>query len=90
MYVEGLIAPDTVNTMPLETLEAFRDHGRVRNTIEGTEEESRKVIEQLRSLEIEIEEVCWRLEREGVEKFVDSYEKLRGTIDRRLRGTSAA
>ncbi len=90
MYVESLIAEDTVNTMPLETLEAFRDHGTVRDTIAGTEEESRRVIEHLRDLEIDIEEVCANLEREGVEKFVGSYEKLLTAIDRRLRGATAA
>ncbi|HZD54617.1 MAG TPA: transaldolase [Candidatus Aquicultoraceae bacterium] len=89
-YVEELIAPDTVDTMPLETLEAFRDHGKARNSIAGTEEESRKVIERLRMVDIEIEEVCATLEREGVEKFTGSYDKLLTAIDRRLRGASAA
>jgi transaldolase len=49
------------------------------------EKESRKVIDDLESLGIRMEEVCRQLEREGVEKFVDSYEKLLATIDRRLR-----
>jgi transaldolase len=85
MYVEELIGPHTVSAMPLETIEAFRDHGRAADTLTGMEKESRKVIDDLESLGIRMEEVCRQLEREGVEKFVDSYEKLLATIDRRLR-----
>jgi transaldolase/glucose-6-phosphate isomerase len=90
MYVEGLIGPDTVDTMPPETIDAFRDHGKVADTLTGSEKESRKVIRQLESLGIRMDDVCRRLEREGVEKFVDSYERLLSTIDRRLRVKSAA
>jgi transaldolase/glucose-6-phosphate isomerase len=89
-YVEELIGPDTVNTMPPATLSAFRDHGKVADTLTGKERESRKVLAGLESLGIRFDEVCRTLEREGVEKFVDSYERLLATVDRRLRIRSAA
>ncbi len=90
LYVEALIGPDTVDTMPLKTLRAFRDHGKAADTLTGTEAESRRILERLSLLGIDIEEVCATLTREGVEKFIDSYEKLQTAIDRRLRGERAA
>ena len=77
MYVEELIGPDTVNTMPPETVEAFQDHGEVRGDtlLEGVDEAER-VLEELRAAGIVYTEVVETLEAEGVRKFTDSFDEL--------------
>ncbi|HEV2590473.1 MAG TPA: transaldolase [Gaiellaceae bacterium] len=77
MYVEELIGPDTVNTMPLETIEAFQDHGEVRGdtVLEGIEK-AEKLLVKLREAGVDYDDVVETLEREGVEKFADSYDQL--------------
>jgi transaldolase len=77
IYVEELIGPDTVNTMPLETIEAFQDHGEVRGdtVLEGVEDAERLFVE-LRDAGVDYHDVVETLEREGVEKFTDSYDTL--------------
>jgi transaldolase len=77
MYVEELIGPQTVNTMPLETIRAFQDHGELRGEtlVEGIEE-ARKLLEQLREAGVDYDEVVETLEAEGVQKFADSFEEL--------------
>jgi transaldolase len=86
MYVVELVAPDTVNTMPEATLDAVADHGTIRgNTIAGTYDEARKVLDDLSALGIEYDDVIEVLEAEGVQKFEDSYaqlaESVRGQLD---------
>jgi transaldolase len=75
MYVEQLIGPETVNTMPKETIEAFQDHGEVRPTLEGVDE-ARQLLEELAQAGIDYDDVTRVLEDEGVEKFADSFEEL--------------
>ncbi|MEJ2254311.1 MAG: transaldolase [Nitrospirota bacterium] len=72
-YVQELIAPDTVNTMPETTMDAFRDHGTVRVSIEDDLDRARALHTDLGSVGIDMEEVCRELEQEGVKKFSDSY-----------------
>jgi transaldolase len=86
MYVVDLVAPDTVNTMPEATLDAVADHGTISgNTIAGTYNEARKVLDDLAALGIEYDDVIEVLEAEGVQKFEDSYaqltESVRGQFD---------
>jgi transaldolase len=86
MYVVELVAPDTVNTMPEATLDAVADHGEIRgNTIAGTYDDARKVLDDLSGLGIEYDDVIEVLESEGVQKFEDSYaqlaESVRGQLD---------
>jgi transaldolase len=77
MYVEELIGPDTVNTMPEETVKAFQDHGEVRgNTLEDGVDAARALIDELESIGISYDDVTETLEREGVEKFADSFTEL--------------
>ena len=76
IYVEELIGPDTVNTMPLETIEAFQDHGEVANTLEEDVDEARKVFDDLKDVGVDMQDVGRTLEREGVEKFAKSFEEL--------------
>jgi transaldolase len=79
-YVEPLIGLDTVNTMPLETLEAYRDHGRPSPSLAAGAEEAAAALERLSRVGINIETVTEQLEREGVEKFVKPYEALLATL----------
>ena len=90
LYVEELVGPDTVNTMPLATIDAFRDHGKVADTLTGREKEAREVLDDLGLLDIGIEEVCEALVRDGVQSFTDSYQKLLGAIERKLGGAKVA
>lgn len=89
-YVEELVGPDTVNTMPPQTIDAFRDHGRVADALSGKEGEARAVLDDLALLDIGIEEVCETLVRDGVKSFADSFDKLLAAIDRRLKSASVA
>jgi transaldolase/glucose-6-phosphate isomerase len=88
-YVEELIGPDTVNTMPPQTMDAFRDHGVVADALTGSVPQAKAVLGDLGLLDIGIEEVCARLEAEGVQSFLDSHRKLLAAIERRLAGASA-
>ena len=76
LYAEELIGPDTVDTMPLETIENFRDHGRVRLSIEDNLEEAHQVLDDLEKIGIHYDQVTKQLQDEGVEKFADSFHKL--------------
>jgi transaldolase len=85
MYVVELVAPNTVNTMPEATLEAVADHGVIRgNTIAGTYEASRKVIDDLNAIGIGYDDVVELLEVEGVQKFEDSYTQLAESVQGQL------
>jgi transaldolase len=76
MYVEELIGPATVNTMPEETIRAFQDHGRVEVTLTKNVDEARKLFDDLQAVGIDYDDVTDTLEREGVQKFIDSFEEL--------------
>ncbi|MBE3142311.1 MAG: bifunctional transaldolase/phosoglucose isomerase, partial [Planctomycetes bacterium] len=90
MYVNNLIAPDTVNTLPPQTLDAFRDHGEARLTLEDQEEESRALIASLESLGISMSGVTQELEEEGVKTFSDAFAALLKTIGERCSNAQAA
>jgi transaldolase len=82
MYVDELVAPGVVNTMPQATLDAFADHGVVLgNTVAGTYTASRSVLETIESFGVSLVEVTQRLEDEGVEKFEASWSDLLATVD---------
>jgi transaldolase len=76
MYVEELIGPDTVNTMPQETIEAFQDHGRVADTLEEGIDEAHRLFDDLAEAGIDYDDVVRVLEEEGVQKFIDSFTEL--------------
>jgi transaldolase len=77
LYVEELIGPHTVNTMPEETIEAFQDHGDVRgDTVLESVGEAHRLLEQLAAVGIDYDDVVDTLEREGVQKFADSFAEL--------------
>ncbi len=90
-YVEELIGPETVSTMPKETLEAFRDHGRVAPTLARGVAEARGIFRALAGVGLDYDNVVAALEREGVQKFVASFEELLAGIDaKRKRAAEAA
>jgi transaldolase len=76
MYLEELIGPQTVNTMPRETIEAFQDHGIVRPTLEEGVDEASQLLVELAQAGIDYDDVTQVLEEEGVQKFADSFEEL--------------
>ena len=82
-YVDELIGPDTINTMPEPTLKAFKDHGTVKITIGEQMDKAEKVLKELASLGISIKEVTDQLEKEGVKAFADSYFSLLDEISKR-------
>ncbi len=80
MYVESLIGPNTVDTMPRETLEAFRDHGRARLSVEDDVDGARATIHALREVGIDYDALTAQLEDEGVQKFAQSLDSLVDSI----------
>jgi transaldolase len=91
LYVDELIGPDTVNTMPIETVRAFQDHGTVRQTLTEGMDEARQVFERVAAVGVDYDDVVEVLEREGVEKFADSFAALMaGIADKRTRIGAAA
>jgi transaldolase len=76
VYVEELIGPETVNTMPEETIEAFQDHGEVAPTLEAGIDEAERVFEQVAAAGVDYDDVVRVLEEEGVQKFADSFKEL--------------
>jgi transaldolase len=76
LYVEELIGPETVNTMPRETIEAFQEHGNVGRTLDSDVDEAHGVFERIAAVGVEYDDVTATLEREGVEKFADSFREL--------------
>jgi transaldolase len=80
-YVEALIGPDTVDTVPLETIEAFRDHGIAANTLEQGLDEATQVLDKIKSAGIDIDKITQQLEDEGIDKFNKPFEKLLQAIE---------
>jgi transaldolase len=82
-YVEALIGPDTINTIPLETLAAYRDHGNPALRLEEDPDEAMRVLKRLPETGIDLDTVTMQLENEGIEKFVKPYDKLMQTLERK-------
>jgi transaldolase len=76
IYVEELVGPDTVNTMPRETVEAVMDHARIERTLDRDVDGARRTLDAFAAAGIEYEDVVETLEREGVEKFAKSFRDL--------------
>jgi transaldolase/glucose-6-phosphate isomerase len=83
MYVEALIGPDTVNTMPPALIDAFRDHGETRRTVDEGLDEARGVIAELAKAGIDLAEVTDKLLRDGLASFQKSFETLSAGLDRK-------
>jgi transaldolase len=83
--VSELIGPDTVNTMPIETVRAFQDHGTAAVTLTQGVEEAKLLLEQIEAAGVSYDEVVDRLEAEGVQKFADSFAALLNGIETKLK-----
>jgi transaldolase/glucose-6-phosphate isomerase len=83
LYVEELIGPDTIDTMPPGTMDAFRDHGRIRASLEEDLDGARQVITTLDRFGISIDDVTAKVLEEGVQLFVDAADKLFGAVARK-------
>src|SRR5258706_2014498 len=80
LYVEELIGSDTVNTMPPATLEAFRDHGKARDSLEENIEDARRVLAELEKSGISLDAITDDLVKDGVKLFADAADKLYGAV----------
>jgi transaldolase len=90
VYVESLIGKDTVNTLPFETIDAFRDHGKAQPTIERGVDEAEATLSKLESLGISLQAVTDQVLREGVEKFAEPFNKLIQTIEAKRQATTVS
>lgn len=88
LYVDQLIGPDTVNTLPDATLEAFADHGTLARTIDQNIGVSRRQWAELAMNAIDVDEVAARLEAEGVASFIKSFDELIGVLEDKASGIS--
>ena len=84
-YVEELIGPYTINTMPPQTIEAFLDHGIVDLTIEKDVDKAKSYLATLKNLGIDINNICQKIQDEGVDAFQASFDKLTGSIKQKIR-----
>lgn len=82
MYIEELIGPQTVNTMPPATIDAFRDHGRLRNSLTEDVAGAQKVMDDLAKAGISISEVTTKLTNDGVKLFADAFHKLLAVVEK--------
>jgi len=80
-YVEALIGPQTVDTVPIETLEAFRDHGQAASRLESDMDTAKSTLDRIAQAGIDLEAVSQQLEEEGIEKFNQPYNNLLKAID---------
>jgi len=81
LYAEELIGPDTVDTMPLETIKNFRDHGQARYSIEDDIPGAKAALDGLENVGISYQQITQQLQDEGVQKFADSFHQLFKGID---------
>jgi transaldolase len=90
LYIEELLGPETVNTMPEETIKAYQDHGSPESRLERDLDEARRLFDQLEQAGVDYVEVTETLEREGVEKFSDAFDSLIAALGERHSSLVAA
>ena len=84
-YVEEIIGEGTINTLPQPTLDAFRDHGVAKATLQEGVEEAKGVLANLQSYGILVEEVCQQIQDDGVQAFITSYDKLLKSLENKRK-----
>ena len=84
MYVDNLIGPFTVNTMPDATIEAFNDHGTLARTVDHGVDEAEAVWQSLADVGVDLDDVAAQLEREGVASFQKSFSSLIDALDAKV------
>jgi len=90
MYVEELLGPDTVNTMPEETIEAYQDHGDPQPRLQSGLDEAKALLEKLKQAGVDYDDVTDTLEREGVEKFSESFDQLLASLGAKQQSLAPA
>ncbi|WP_433223901.1 transaldolase family protein [Dactylosporangium sp. CS-047395] len=85
LYVSGLIASGTVNTMPEKTLKAYADHGTLSTPIEQTYDDAAQVIQAVTGAGVDLDDVFTTIEEEGIQKFVDSWNDLTESVRAELQ-----
>ena len=88
LYVDSLIGPDTVNTLPEETIDAFEDHGTVARTVDADPDAAQTVIDELGGVGIDLDDVGRTLETEGVEKFQASFTHLLESLEAKAQAVT--
>jgi transaldolase/glucose-6-phosphate isomerase len=87
LYVEELIGPDTVNTLPPDTLNAFKDHGRIKGaTVKENVAEAEAALAQLKSLRVDLEAIAEKLQQDGVAAFAASFDQLMASLEKKRKG----
>jgi transaldolase len=89
LYVEELIAPDAINTMPQATLRAFAEHGEVSDTVSAVAGAAQATLCRAEDAGIDLDAITDQLEREGVRSFCDSYQELLACVETKLEATRA-
>ncbi|MBG6233467.1 transaldolase/transaldolase/glucose-6-phosphate isomerase [Pedobacter sp. CAN_A7] len=84
-YVDALIGPDTVNTVPLETIEAFRKEGTLANTLEFDVDKATDTLQRIKAAGINLDDITRQLEEEGIQKFIAPYNKLIDAIEQQIK-----
>ncbi len=90
LYIDSLIGPETVNTIPPKTVDAFRANGTVGNTLEADVEDAQMVLDNLAELQVDLDEITEKLQVEGVDKFIVAFEDLLNEIDGKRAALEAA
>src|SRR6266487_5436028 len=88
LYVQEMIGPDTVNTIPPATFDAFRDHGQPRETLTEGVDEAKRVMQDLASVGISIDEITDRLTDDGVRLFEEAFDKLLAAVEKSTQGAT--
>ena len=89
LYVDELIGPHTVNTLPDATIEAFDDHGTLARRVDADVAEAVEVWEELTAVGVDLDDVADKLEREGVASFQKSFDELIGALEQKVAELSA-
>ena len=89
-YVEALIGPETIDTLPIETLDAYRDHGRPTRSLDQKVQEARQLLDKLPALGFDLDAIARRLEEEGIDKFAAAYAKALDSIKQKSGTLQAA
>lgn len=82
-YVEALIGPETINTIPVETLENYRDHGHAESRLEDGVDKAKQILEKLKNTGIDLDQITKKLEDEGIQKFNKAYDRLLNAIEKK-------
>lgn len=90
MYVESLIGPNTVNTVPVKTLDAYRDHGNPAARLEENVDEAKQVLQQLKEVGIDLDAITQKLEDEGIQKFIKPFDSLLQAIEEKRQEAVAS